>query len=99
MWLVSMVSLGVLVTLCAIGTFHAWYDDNLWQRVGMGCIVVGYGSSLIAGEEYQPLAHVGEALFAVGVAWKVWQHRRVSKPPSPFPPQPERHNWAGPPKG
>lgn len=90
MWLVSIVSVAILVVLCAVGTFHAVYDDNLWQRIGMGCIAVGYGSALIGGDDYQALAHVGEACFAIGVAWKVWKHRRP-------PPAPKVHNfpWAG----
>lgn len=89
MWLISAVSLAIVMVLCAVGIFipKKYFDDNLAQRVGMaGIFIICWPrlDQLIDRQEItgncmpvtaQFAGHLGFALFAVGVAYKAWKHR------------------------
>ena len=81
MWQVSAASLVVVMALCVVGTFSCKYDDNLFQRIGMFFIFVGFFPRLrevLATEDVTPgvwLAHLGLAMFAIGQAHKAWKYR------------------------
>lgn len=102
LWVVSAISLTIVMVLCFAGAFcpEKYFNDNLLQRVGMFGIAVGCGPRLALiverrgfdGSGFQPefqmAVHVGLAAFAVGTAIKVWQHRPSNqrKPPKAPPP-------------
>lgn len=79
---VYIVCLGLLGVLCVLGTFAQCFDDNLLQRLGMG--FVGLSCALLAVRairnehvDITTFAFVlGIALFALGMASKVWRFRR-----------------------
>jgi hypothetical protein len=79
MWLISVLCLVLVATLCAWGVFTDRYNDNLPQMIGMGAMF--FGALSIAWRiwrvEFVPMdalfVHVGLALYAVGTAWKVYR--------------------------
>ncbi len=82
MTLASIVAFGVAFFACVAGIFYSEYRENWLQHFGM--ILVGIASAFkmfqlwhrhYTSPETAILA-IGLALFATGVAWKVWQHRR-----------------------
>lgn len=88
-WLVSAVSLTLVMTLCVVGVFipKKYFDDNLAQCVGMaGVFMFSWPrlSQLIEMRDItantmpvsaQLAGHVGLALYALGTAYKAWRHR------------------------
>lgn len=100
MWIVSAVSLSLVMALCLVGVFipKRFYDDNLAQCIGMAGVFMFCWPRLMQLLERQELTsiampalaqtagHVGLALYAVGTAYKAWQHRprhRGTAPPTP----------------
>lgn len=89
MWIISAVSLFITMTLCVIGVFVSkkYYDDNLFQRIGMAGVFIFCMPrfiQLMSKQEIttvvmpltaQLFGHVGLMLFAVGTAYKAWKHR------------------------
>jgi hypothetical protein len=94
MWVVSAVSLTIVMVFCVIGVFipKAYYDDNLAQRIGMaGVFMFSWPrlsmllerqeiTSVVMPVSAQVLGHVGLALFALGTAYKAWKHRPCRPP-------------------
>ncbi len=88
MWTISLISLCGLLVLCALGTFHEKYTDNLLQRFGMG----GTAVSLMALIDHVWERGVGSNacvvlsaslfLYALGVALKVVHFSRPPTPPT-----------------
>lgn len=95
MWLVSAVSLAVVMFLCVCGVFapKAYYDDNLAQRLGMSGVFMFSWPRLMQLIELRDITantmpvsaqiagHVGLALFAVGTAYKAYLRRPRIDPP------------------
>ncbi len=83
---VSLICLSIVAVLCLIGALHPAYDDNLLQRIGMGCIclssialmehVYRYGGASSACS----LMAIGMLMFALGVVLKVLKFRRKPWP-------------------
>ena len=77
----SMTGFAVAFLGCVVGLFAEQYRDNLAQHLGM--IGVGAASALKIEQIYMrgsaspetALLAVGLALFGLGVAFKVWEHR------------------------
>lgn len=90
MWIVSAVSLIVIVVSCTVGVFapRALYDDNLLQRVGMSGMVFFCLPRLMMILDEQALSarcmpataqllgHVGVACYCVGVWIETLRNRR-----------------------
>lgn len=80
MWIISIVSLSIIVALCVLGVYHAAFKDNLLQCVGMGflCIALAGRIERIWGSEYidfgEAAVHISLAFYAVGTALKVIVH-------------------------
>ena len=80
MWSISIVSLCVVVAICALGLYHSAFKDNVLQCLGMSVIVLfclglinriwedAYADPSWAG------ALAGMALYAVGTLVKVTIH-------------------------
>lgn len=96
MWMISAVSLGLLLVLCIAAPFVPAYYDNPAQRWGFFFIFLGTFArwlGIIESHSLQPpwpivgeasvFAHVGTALYALGTAWKVWRHSRTWPPNGP----------------
>lgn len=104
MWLISAVSLTIVMALCLIGVFipKKYFDDNLAQCVGMAGMFMFCWPRLAQLLERQEITantmpvfaqlvgHTGLALYAMGTAYKAWRHRpqRDATPPTPTP---EKH--------
>lgn len=77
----TLICLSLVSVMCMAGALHPMYDDNLLQRIGMGC--VGLACASFAEHVYKVkgtpfacfLLSVGLLAFAVGIAIKVYQHR------------------------
>jgi hypothetical protein len=67
---------------CCAGLFYSKYLENWLQHIGM--LAVGLASAMKIMQIYHRgfvspetgLLAFGIAIFAAGVAWKVWQHRK-----------------------
>lgn len=89
MWIISAVSLTIVMVLCVVGVFipKRIYDDNLAQCIGMaGVFMFSWPrlAQLLERQEItsfvmpvlaQTAGHVGLALYALGTAYKAWKHR------------------------
>lgn len=80
--LASIIAFGAAFFACLAGLLYNKYEENWLQHAGM--FMVGVASALkifqiwerrFTSPETAMLA-IGIALFASGVAWKVWQHRK-----------------------
>lgn len=92
--MITIVSLWIVLLMCAAGVFSPVFDDNTLQRIGLGGVGVGVVPWLFeAPAELVVLLHVGMASYALGTALKVWK-RRHHQPPAP-PPRVHRYPWAG----
>ncbi len=82
MALLSMICLVLVAILCAVGTFHPAYDDNLLQRVGMAMVSVASVALWhhVRQQGTAPpacfLMASGLLMFALGVAQKVVAFKR-----------------------
>lgn len=90
LWLVSAISLFVIMATCMLGVFTPSYifNDNLFQRLGMtGMFFFSLPKFLMVVEQQslqtnclpalpQVLGHVGTALFCLGTMWHVIRRRR-----------------------
>jgi hypothetical protein len=84
----TLFCLSATILACLAGLFHSRYRDNWPQTIGL--VLVALSSALkleqvrlrgyVSGET--ALLAIGIALFAAGVAWKVWQHARNAPPPT-----------------
>lgn len=97
MWIVSAVSLAIVMALCVVGVFipKRIYDDNLAQCVGMaGVFMFSWPrlahlldhqeiTSIVIPALAQTAGHVGLALYALGTAYKAWKHRPRPEGASP----------------
>lgn len=82
----TLVAFSCALMACCAGLFYSGYKENLAQTLGL--IAVGIASALkieqirmrgfVSGET--ALLAIGIACFAIGVAWKVWQHARYEPP-------------------
>lgn len=88
MWIVSAISLGLLLLACLVAPFVQSYRDNLLQRISFALIFIGTFArwlGIIDTRSIEPVwpiiaeasvvGNIGFALFAVGTAYKVWRHR------------------------
>jgi hypothetical protein len=89
MWIVSAVSLFIVIASCTLGVFlpQRIFADNLAQRVGMTGVVffclprflqimdTHTLTAVCFPAEAQLMGHVGMALYCLGVGWKVFRHR------------------------
>jgi hypothetical protein len=105
--IVSAICLSIVAALCIVAIFCRNYHENWLQFAGLA------GLSLWASARVTQLLdlfdgrmpnqglvlHVSLALYAVGTAWKVWQHNRPqtpAPPPAPYKLDPEHlHRVAG----
>lgn len=95
--MISTVSLWVVILMCTAGVFGRVFDDNLLQRIGLGCVVVGCVPWLFEAPAWLVVVqHVGMASYALGTALKVWQRRPRRGPPTP--PVHHRPPWVGSPR-
>lgn len=80
MWIISIIALSLVITLCLLGIWHQAFKDNLLQCLGMGWLVIaciGRVHWLWLAERVEPswmLVHVGMAIYALGTALKVVMH-------------------------
>lgn len=102
MWIISAVSLFIVIASCTLGVFlpDRIFADNLPQRIGLTGITFFclprflqiVQSQALSGHcfpvEAQLMGHVGMALYCVGTCWKVFRHRRDRKTPIEPPPCP-----------
>lgn len=89
MWLVSAISLSIVMALCVVGVFipKKYYDDNLAQCIGMAGVFMFSWPRLMQLIEVRDITantmpvsaqlagHAGLALYAIGTAYKAWRHR------------------------
>ena len=81
MMALSVACLLVLAILCLLGIVSRYYHDNWLQFVGLFgvmCWALARALQVLHGahvNEQQLWAHVSLALFALGIAQKVWRHR------------------------
>jgi hypothetical protein len=89
MWLISAVSLFIVITSCTLGVFlpDRIFADNLAQRIGMiGVALFSLPRFLLLLKtqtltavciplEAQLMGHVGMALYCLGTMWKIFRHR------------------------
>jgi hypothetical protein len=89
MWIISAVSLTLVMGLCVIGAFapRQYYAANLAQCIGMAGVFMFSWPRLALLIEHreitsiampvfaQVVGHTGLALYAVGTAYKAWRHR------------------------
>ena len=87
----SMLAFFAALVACIVGLFYSGYKDNWFQTIGM--VAVGFASALKIQQIYHrgfatpetALLGFGIAMFAAGVAWKVWQNNRTAiKPRKPY---------------
>jgi len=76
MWAISMVSLSVVLVLCALGVFAGAFKDNFLQRVGMGVLAIAACGRLwqlwLSGvNDGIFVFYLGVAIYAAGTASKV----------------------------
>lgn len=77
MWIVSFVCLWFVALMCVVGVLSPVYEDNIAQRIGMALTCFGVlarANEIWYFEAVAPvslMAHIGLALFAAGVAFKV----------------------------
>ncbi len=77
MWIVSFVCLWFVALMCVAGVLFPVYQDNLAQRIGMALICFGVlsrANEIWYFEAVTPVSmmtHLGLALFAAGVTFKV----------------------------
>lgn len=104
MWIISAVSLAIVMALCVVGVFipKRIYDDNLAQCIGMAGVFMFSWPRLAQLLEHRELTsiampamaqtagHVGLALYAMGTAYKAWKHRPRSHDAAPPAPHPLR---------
>lgn len=74
---VSLISLAMVALMCAVGALHPRFEDNTFQRIGMGCVCLSsvalfdhvsrYGGASPA----CTLMAVGLVMYGAGVAVKV----------------------------
>lgn len=88
MWIVSVISLFIVMVCCTLGVFapKRIYADNLLQRLGMTGIVffclprflqllqMQTLTSVCMPAEAQVMGHVGMALYCIGTTTKVLLH-------------------------
>lgn len=80
--LFAIVCFAVSMFACAAGLFSSEYRENWPQHVGMVCVAIASAMKMFQLFERgrvspeTALLALGVALFASGVAIKVWQHRR-----------------------
>ncbi len=80
MWTISMISLSVVVVVCAFGVYHEAFKDNVLQRLGMGVVVIaacGRIRELYIADVTDGLfvLYLGFAIYATGTVLKVMIHR------------------------
>lgn len=86
---IALVLSAFLVLLCALGIICHYFRENWLQMLGMGCTLVA--ASMTAWHAWATqrtssrvtLLLLGVALYAIGTAWKVWQHRARPEPSDP----------------
>ncbi len=80
--LMAVICFAAAFFACSAGLFYSEYRENWPQHVGMVCVAIASAMKVFQIWERQrtspetALLALGVALFAAGVAWKVWQHRR-----------------------
>lgn len=82
----TIFAFALALAFCVAGLFYSGYLENWPQSLGM--VAVGIASALkmeqirlrgfVSGET--TLLAIGIALFAAGVAFKVWQHAHCQQP-------------------
>lgn len=87
MYLISVISLSIVMGCCLCGIFSNSFHDNLAQRLGMvGIFLFSLPrwiqllqtqelTSVCMPADAQVLGHVGLALYCVGTTFKVLKHR------------------------
>lgn len=81
----SLLSLAIVATLCAIGALHSAYQDNTLQRIGMGCVCLASVGLMdhvwrFGGVSFAcSLMSVGLLLFSIGVLIKVVKFKTLEK--------------------
>lgn len=65
-----MISLAVAV-LCVLGILWCKFEDNLIQRIGLGCILIGSVSEYFKPLQAVNLLQWGILVYACGVVWKI----------------------------
>lgn len=105
MWLISAVSLTIVMVLCFVGVFipKKYFDDNLAQCVGMAGMFMFCWPRLAQLLERQEITantmpvfaqlvgHTGLALYAMGTAYKAWRHRPRDHGATPPNPASDKH--------
>lgn len=80
--LVAVVCFAASFFACTAGLFYSEYRENWLQHFGMVCVAIASAMKVFQIWERHrsspetALLAFGVMLFAAGVAWKVWQHRR-----------------------
>jgi hypothetical protein len=79
MWIISLISLVIIVIVCTFGVFSEWFKDNVLQCFGLGAIVVAASGriwQLWISDVTDGLffLYLGIAIYAIGTALKVVVH-------------------------
>jgi hypothetical protein len=80
--LFAITCFGVAFFSSAAGLFYNEYRENWLQHIGMICVAIASAMKMLQLFERRytspetALLAFGVALFALGVAWKVWQNQR-----------------------
>lgn len=73
----SLIFLGLLALMCAVGALHPRFEDNTFQRIGLGCVCLSSVALLDHVSRYGgaspacTLMAGGLLVYGVGVAHKV----------------------------
>jgi len=71
-----IIMVGIVGALCIVGAFHPAYEDNLAERIGMGCVGVYSCAQFLSLLKYpeeltakEGLLYFGMFMFSVGIAF------------------------------